>query len=380
MFRVLRPAVLTAALAAAVLVTTPAHAQFGYGAYPAGYGGYGWGGWGGSSTVQGDFARGLGAYVAAEGTYNVNTAVADSINADTALRWNEYWYEAQVVANRNERLRLDRRMKRNAAASEQLYRQTIENPSPEDVGNGNALNAALDQVSNPRVHSSALRLMTDKIPGKVVREIPFVNASEAVTINLDKLTVEDGWPAGLRDPRFAEQRAAYRAAIGQALKDLEQGDIAPATVVQVRNSLAALRAKFEANRPADPAQYGESSGYLKSLVGMTRLLQRPDVSKIIAELETTKETTLGSLLAFMHTFNLRFGRATTPTQRAAYEQIYPLLDTQRDNIVKGLSSDDPKTTKADAALQANRPLPPAEFYAKMHLKHLDPSVDDSDKK
>ncbi len=208
MFRILRPVAFVAAIATLPLVPTTTRAQFGYGYYPAGYGGYGWGGWGGGvASFQGDVARGLGAYAAGAGSYNQQTAVADSINADTAMRWNEYWYEAQVNANRNERLRLERRMHRNAAASEQLYRQTLENPTADDIASGNALNAALDQVSDPHVHSSALRLMTDKISGKVIRQIPFVNASEAVAINLDKLTVQDGWPVALRDPRFDDQHA-----------------------------------------------------------------------------------------------------------------------------------------------------------------------------
>ncbi len=167
------------------------------------------------------------------------------------------------------------------------------------------------------------------------------------------------------------------------MKEIEDGDITPTTLKQVRDSLAVLRAKFEANRPPDPAQYGESVAYIKSLLGLTRLLSHPDVDRILAELETTKETTLGSLLAFMHTFNLRFGRATTPSQKAAYEQLYPLLDAHRDVIVKSLSGDDAKTktAKADVVKQPRKPLRPAEFYAGMHLKHLDPNApDDTDKK
>ncbi|MGO9913329.1 MAG: hypothetical protein ACLQIB_01255, partial [Isosphaeraceae bacterium] len=73
-----------------------AQAQWGY---PGGYGGYGWGGWGGQ-TAQGDIARGLGAYAMGAGYYNRQTAVANSINTDTVMRWNQYVYEAQMNANR----------------------------------------------------------------------------------------------------------------------------------------------------------------------------------------------------------------------------------------------------------------------------------------
>lgn len=369
MFRVARWTFAAATLMA-IASAGQAHAQFGYSSYPSGYGGYGWGGWGGGGggTVEGSIARGLGAYAQGVGAYNQETAVARSINTDTATRWNEYWYEAQVNANHNERLRLDKRFRRDAASSDLAYKRVLDDPTPDDISNGDALNAALDQISNPRVHSSALRLATDKLPGKLVRQIPFVNASEAVTISLDRLTNEDGWPAALRESTFDVQRRAYSSAIDKALKEDENGEISDATLAGVRDALSRLRAKFEANRPTDPARYGASETYLKSLTGMTRLLERPDVEKVIGELETIKETTLGSLLGFMHTFNLRFGRATTPAQRAAYEQIYPLIDSHRDRIVKETGPDDKKVVRA-----ADAPPPPphpGDFYKGMHLDHL----------
>src|SRR3954451_21064873 len=95
---------LTLALVAALAVTAgEARAQFGYGAYPGGYGGFGWGGWGGGGgTVQGSIARGLGYYAMGAGVYNEDTAVANSINAQTVEQWNQYWWQSQQEANRRE--------------------------------------------------------------------------------------------------------------------------------------------------------------------------------------------------------------------------------------------------------------------------------------
>ena len=66
------------------LAAGEARAQF-YG----GYGGYGgWGGWGGGgSTLLGDFARGAGYYAIGAGVYNLDSAQAASINADTIMRF-----------------------------------------------------------------------------------------------------------------------------------------------------------------------------------------------------------------------------------------------------------------------------------------------------
>ncbi len=75
-----------------------ARAQWGYGYYPYGYGGYGWDGWGG--TAQGDIARGLAYFNMGAGIYNVDTALARSINLDTVIRWNQYVYLSQQEATR----------------------------------------------------------------------------------------------------------------------------------------------------------------------------------------------------------------------------------------------------------------------------------------
>lgn len=309
-----------------------ARAQFGYGRYPGGYGGYGWGGWGG--TYQGNVARGLGYYATGLGTLRVDNAEASAINTNTLENYENFMYRSQLQANRHERARMHEKMVRDASAGAALANRAANQPTDGDITSGNALNAALDQITDPRVHSSALRLATTKIPGRVIREIPFVNASEAVTISLDQLTAEDGWPAALHDSKFEAERKAYSDAVHRALKEDRDGDISPQTIGQMRTALSRLKAKLEAVPPADRARFGESETYLKSLYGMTRMLEKPDYEKIVAELDSIKETTLGSLLGFMHTFNLRFGRSTTPGQRAAYEQLYPLLAEHRDRVLK----------------------------------------------
>jgi len=353
---------------AAFAATGEAHAQFGYGYYPGGYGGYGWGGW--TNTVQGNVARGLGAYNVGAGVYNEDTAIANSVNTDTAMRWNEYWYESQVQANRRERLKLAQREKRDAAYADSVHERLLKTPSPDDVASGNALDAILVQLADPRIHSSSLRQATDKIPGRVIRAIPFVNASEAVTICLDQLTAENGWPSVLRDAKFADERKSYSDAIDKAMQEDHEGDLTPETIASVRDALAKLRAKLEANPPADLAGRHEAENYIRTLIGMTRMLSRPDVEKIVAELDQTKETTLGHLLGFMQSFNLRFGRAATAEQRAAYETLYPTLAAHRDKMMKlieGDKSGDPSRTTATG--------PPIDFLKGMKMHELEGKPD-----
>ena len=89
------PSLRTVAATAFLILASGACAEAQY-YYPAGYAGYGWNGWGADgSTVPGDIARGMGVFAAGAGYYNEQTAKANAINAETALKWNEYWYRSQ---------------------------------------------------------------------------------------------------------------------------------------------------------------------------------------------------------------------------------------------------------------------------------------------
>jgi hypothetical protein len=179
-------------------VTGESHAQWGYGYYPYGYGGFGWGGWGG--TVQGDIARGLGYFNMGAGVYNRQTAIARAINTDTAIRWNQYVYLSQQEANREYLARRNAAIARDKNAYDTLVKRIQEHPTAADIDNGDALNAALDQLSDPRIHTSALRMADAPIDAKMIRDIPFRHAAEAITFSLSGLKASSQWPAVLLVP------------------------------------------------------------------------------------------------------------------------------------------------------------------------------------
>jgi len=111
-------------------------------------------------------------------------------------------------------------------------------------------------------------------------------------------------------------------------------------------------------------QLVQAENYVKSLAGMSRMLENPQTEKVIAELSKVANTTLGGMLGFMHTYNLRFGPATTPQQRAAYDGLYPLMVSHRDKVVKDAGLPEAKT-----AAQARKQ--PTDFFQGMHLDHLE---------
>jgi len=306
------------------------------------------------------------------GEYNLETAEAAAINTNTVMRWNEYLYQAQQAANYRAHMRIKERAEKDKEAYDATVGRLRENPTPNEIANGDAMNALLDQISDPRVHASSLRLATEKIPGKVVRAIPFVHASEAVSLSLDQLTSDDSWPAALLDSKFNEDRKAYAAAVDKALEEDKEGVISPESQQKLQDVLRRFRAKLVANPPSEKARYDEATQYLKTLAGMTRLLQKPEIEKIVSEIDKIKETTLGNLMGFMQNFNLRFGPAVTPEQKAAYEHLYPMMSQLRDRVLKD--------AKADAKATRPKPERPTDFFRGMHLDHREKENKKSDNK
>jgi len=324
-------------------------AQFTYGFYPGGYGTYGWGGWNaGGNSVPGNLARGLGYYNMGAGVYNEDTALANAINANAVLQWNQYLYQSQLESNRREALRMARRRERTAQTGEAIVKRLREDPTPEDIGDGAALNVVLDDLNDPRIQSSALRLATTPIKASTIRAIPFNDASEAITISMNQLVAKDEtWPPALRGPAFQAEREAYRQSVAEAMKEDEEGEISPKTLRDVRNAVAALRAKANRTIRKQGRDSIQAQQYLQALSGMARMLDNPNVEPILKELEKVENTTVGNLLGFMQNYNLRFGRSTTPAQRAIYTELYPTLVSLRDRVVKEAGLPPKGTAKDD---------------------------------
>ena len=331
MFRNIRLVILGLAIAATTAGGT--RAQFYYpGGY--GYGGSGFGGWG--STPQGGILRGLGAYAEGEGVYNYDTAVAESVDANTAVRLNQYLWNSEIDARRRYAARQAARLNMNNAQYKAHEYRLRNNPSQGDIDSGAAPNLILEQLTDPKVTSgSTLRMADAKVPASIIREIPFRDETDAITLSLDDLTDPKSWPLSLRSDAFTPEREAYQKAIDDALaEDKDGGTLKPETIVKVRNAVAALARKVEATIPkTQQPDHLQATNYVKGLAGLSRMLERPNVEAVIAQLEKIENTTLGNLVAFMHTYNLRFAPATTPKQVAAYRELYPTMLGQRDKIL-----------------------------------------------
>ncbi len=331
--------------------------------YPGGYGGYGWGGWGGGGTIAGDYARGMGVYAAGAGIYNQKTAVANSIDTDTLLRFNEYVYQGQKENTRRyyERQALNTKKRRDAA--DEIMKRIHETPDQNDILNGDALNAILDQVTDPRVGTSSLRMAKTMIPAQAIKQIPFTYASQGVTFSLAQLSSDENWPLALKSKIYEPEREAYLAAMESARSKNDEGELSAEDIGKIRSALRNLRDKVAAN-PPEKASIPEVNGYVRGLAGFAKMLEKPSIDHPIAELDKIKEATMGDFLSFMHVYNLRFGPATTAQQRAVYTQLFPILAETRD---KTLGQKPSEVAKANPTATNGKPI---DFFQGIPNEHL----------
>jgi len=313
----------------------------------------------------------LGAFAEGAGVYNYDTATARSINTDTAIRLNQYIWNSELEA----RARWNAHQARRLNLSNDEYKARVSrirnNPTPVDVESGETLNDILGQMTDPRITSgSALRMANTKIGSALVRQIPFRDETDAITLSLDEMTDPKNWPLPLQSDTFKAEREAYQKAVDDALaEDKEGGTLKPQTVARVRAAVNALFNKVEATIPkTQQPDHLQAMNYLKGLAGLSRMLERPNVEAALAELEKIDNTTVGNLVAFMHSYNLRFAPAATPKQRAAYAELYPILVSERNRIVGKPGENETPPPQAQPQPVDN---PTAIFYG-LDPSHLKP--------
>ncbi len=302
-----------------------------------------------NSTPEGDAAR-LGAYGAlmtaqgngfasvfnAIGLYNLNSAQADAIDARTMITWNEYIYsclEAENQLNQGSRTARRDRLRRQ-------YRERKEriayNPSELDLFNGDALNALLEQLSNPKIHPYVLKKSGESIPGETLQRCAFRYPSQNLTVSLGRLTVRDGWPLSLRGVTFKEEREAYRDAVEKALEQNLSDKLTPEAFRALKRAVEALKDELKKTIPADEREsFVQAKVFLEDLEDAVAPLHDPNCEKVLAGVDRYAGTTVGEAVAFMQRFNVRFAPALTQYERESYHLLYAAMDRLKNEIGAG---------------------------------------------
>ncbi|WZO99940.1 hypothetical protein EP7_001558 [Isosphaeraceae bacterium EP7] len=353
-----------ATLAAGLAFAMPAQAQFG---------GYGWGGWGGASTAQGDYARGMGMFAEGAGIYNQQTAVANSINADTAMRFNQYLWESQQTLNQERQARVIRTRNLKNESVNSIAKRLRENPSTSDIHSGDAMNSILDELNNPKLYVRGVSSAKQTVPGTLIREIPFQKAAAMITASYDELT-KGGPPDSLKTPEFEAERTQFRAIAAKIRKEeQEQGNPNVATVDEALEIIRKTRAKVETVYPNRTSrQRQQADRFLKATYGLLKMLESPGIDVLLAGVDKRPEVSLGELLAFMNAYNFRFGSANTSAQRKAYSDLYPALVKLRTEATEGVQGVAAADTPAPPA--PDRTRHPQEFFEKMEYEHVAPKA------
>ena len=91
--------------------------------------------------------------------------------------------------------------------------------------------------------------------------------------------------------------------------------------------------KLVAQPLKDPDHQKEAQRFLTACTSLLNLLEMPNIRPALLELRKVQDTTIGNLLGFMSAFNLRFGPATSPSQRQVYSQLFQILNQTRDRIL-----------------------------------------------
>lgn len=297
------------------------------------FGGWGWGGWGMVASPESAALHGAGYFAMGAGMYNLNTAQANAIDVQTAMKWNDYMAQITHESARLAAARRDQRLARNRALYDARQQQLRDNPGRVDVENGNALNVAVEDLSDPRLGRSSLRAATNQVPASLIAAVPFIYASERITLILDDLRNSVKWPEVFDDPRFADDKKTFDDLVARIRGEANEGEVSPRLMREARDFLQGLQSRLVAAPLKDPDHQKQALRFVTSCTSVLGLLEKPNIRPALVELKKVQDTMVGNLLGFMQAYNLRFGAATTPEQRQAYNQLFAILDRTRDQIL-----------------------------------------------
>jgi hypothetical protein len=292
--------------------------------------------------------RGEGAFLRGLGSYNLNTAQADSINLDTVIRWKQDLRNDQRLhKDLQERNAMGKKLKiEEVKRQQQMRERTLRiNPTPSDIQNGQALNALLYDLTDPGISSSDWSSRQVSMPkGLSVKDLIFrftplsgtSDTSKALSrgvIALSRLDVEGNkWPTIMKQDELERVRHEYEVAYAQLRDQLIGGKPIHKGLSELDHSLDALKAKVETAVPKERGFRDEALKYVKDLNDATRMFDATTVDysrEILVDTKDHDATTVGELVGFMLKYRLQFATAeSSATGRVLYGQVYEVMRQQ----------------------------------------------------
>ncbi len=297
------------------------------------FGGNRGGGLAAGSTPQGDILRGQGIAAMGMGQFNLSTAMANSINTDTMIRWNEYVYQSLKLDLHEKYLHRKASQERYSSQEGKTKKRILETPDQVDLRKGDALNYVLMQLIDPRITQSTYRNAVVNLPGETIRKIPFFYGPRMATFSMERLIGKRDWPLSLRGPDFAPERRNYEKAIDQTIELAIEHKLSGSAVRDVEAAVQGLSDKIDlVITPDRVEELKQARNFVKKLAEVPRILREGAVEKVIAEIDTYPGESVGDLIQFMQRHNLRFGVADSPDENVLYSTLYETLRKQREQV------------------------------------------------
>jgi hypothetical protein len=316
------------------------------------------------------------------GWYELNNAKANAINANTAIKiqsWNKQVYDtymrerAQHMAyKKNLTVEQAKAAEKRMAEREAKLRT---DPEPEDIQNGDALNALLVDLSDPSIDYSSWRLAQVPLPEDLsLRELVFrfapksrdrdAQALSKGLIALGRLDVEGRWPIFIPEQNVGPERREYEAAYRKVRDQSLEGALDLGEIQGLDLAIKKLKEKVGTAVPEYRGFRKEAVKYVDELEKSTRMFDALTISfaqEMIGDTQRHKAGTVGELLAFMRKYSLMFAAADLiPGGGEKYRRVYGLLQEQKEKLGLGRGQAPAQAQAAEAApANANPAVPGA---------------------
>ncbi len=296
------------------------------------------------STAQGDYLRGVGVASMGMGVYNRDTAIANSINADTAIKINEYIYGCLMNENKMNAEHRQMIAQRAKDLMNKIRDRIAQHPEARDVRVGDALNEILRQLGNPKIQETTSRSTAVPLSVEEVRRIPFKLGPKGVSrFSIARLTAKGKghWPEAFQDNRFDYDRRKLEKALDNVLEQQYNRNLQLESIKVLEAAVDGLEVRLEqvVGKSSDRL-YLEARDRLKEMKETVEMLKFSDIEQALGELDRYAGTTVNDLRVFMLRHGLQFANASTPDERELFPQLYAKLGEQRDRVTQGLAVDD----------------------------------------
>ena len=301
-----------------------------------------------AQTVQGDILRGKGRFLEGAGWYELNSARGRNIDVDT---WSKYNKEVQrlyrdYMIDRYKRMaykkgltvRQQAEVMRKFAEDQRRWR---ENPSPDDIASGNALNALAGDLADASIEPSSWWRAQVPLPTNLsLTSMAFKVADPRKaklmqsTVAVDRMQVTDGWPLPFRRPEIEPECTAYKESVASVVAKCREGTQLEASDFDgLRDTVTALTRKIDTAIPTRDNERGQARDFVRRLDEATRIFaEQTYAERLIRDVSQHKATTVAELLGFMRQYRLMFADpGSSPEVEQMYEGLYGRL---REQIVK----------------------------------------------